>query len=569
MIKESGMKTRKIKKEGFMKGVVILMLSQVLIKILGLVYRMYLTNKQGFGDRGNAIYGSGFQIYALLLTISSVGVPNAVSKLVSERVAIGDHRGAHKIFKIAIVTFGLLGFLCSMFLFLGAETIANQWLQIPEAGMSLACLSPSIFFVSLICVIRGYFNGRECIKVTANSQTIEQVFKTLLTIIIVEMVAMISGMDTKIMAAGANLATTVSSILCFAYLYMYYATVRKEVAREVKNAVNYRYKGIRKIIKEILSVSIPMSLAPVLSTINKNIDSMTVVRGLKNFLTESAAKAEYGILTGKVDTLVSLPMSFNIAFTTALVPTVSSAKATGNWENAKKRIEFSLLITILIGLPCTIGMIIFAQPILNLLFPNQVSGAFILQISSTSILFIVLEQTISGVLQGIGKPIVPAISLSIGVVIKLILNWLLIPINSDEFIFGGTAGATIATTICHMIAFLLDIYIMKKYITLRINKKDYFIKPIIATIMMGISSIFIYHTLSGMISEKLCTIISIIIAIMIYVILVFLLKVFSEDNIFMIPYGQKIYKVLQSIGIYEKQEKEGNKKVKIKHPKKW
>lgn len=137
--------------------------------------------------------------------------------------------------------------------------------------------------MSLICVIRGYFNGRQCVKVTANSQTIEQTFKTLLTIIIVEVIAIVSGTDTTIMASGANLATTISSVLCFAYLYMYYFSVKKDIAREVKNTVNYKYKSISKIILEILSVSIPMSLTPVLATINKNIDSMTVVRGLKKF----------------------------------------------------------------------------------------------------------------------------------------------------------------------------------------------------------------------------------------------------------------------------------------------
>lgn len=545
-------KERKIKKEGFMKGVVILMFSQILIKILGLIYRMYLTNRQGFGDKGNAIYASGFQIYALLLTISSIGVPNAVSKLVSERVAIGDHKGAHKIFKIAIVTFGMIGFLCSMFLFVGANSIANNWIQIPEAEMSLVALSPSIFFVSLICVIRGYFNGRECVKVTAHSQSIEQTFKTLLTIIIVEMIAMMSGVDTMLMAAGANLATTLASILCFTYLYMYYVSVKKEIAREVKNTVNYKYKGIRKIIKEILSVSIPMSLTPILSTINKNIDSMTVVRELKNFMTESAAKVQYGILSGKVDTLVTMPMSFNVAFITALVPVVSAAKAKGNIGNAKKRIEFSLLVTILIGLPCTVGMIIFAGPILKLLFPNQISGEFILQVASTSIIFIVLEQTISGILQGIGKTMIPAISLSIGVIIKLILNTILIPINPQIFILGGTAGACIATTICHMIAFGIDFYIMKKYIKLNINLKDYLIKPVIATGMMAICMLFTYDSLICMISEKLCTIISVIVAIMIYIVIIFILKIFSEDNILMVPYGQKIYKILRIIGIYNK-----------------
>ena len=546
------MKNRKIKKEGFMKGIVILMFSQVFIKLLGLIYRMYLTNKEGFGDKGNAIYGSGFQIYALLLTISSIGVPNAVSKLVSERVAIGDHKGAHKIFKIAIMTFGIIGFLCSMFLYVNAGIIANNWIQIPEAEISLEALAPSIFFVSLICVIRGYFNGRECVTVTANSQMIEQTFKTLLTIILVEIIVIISGINTTIMAAGANIATTIAAILCFSYLYMYYITVKKQIAREIKSTVNYEYKGIRKIIKEILKVSIPMSLTPILATINKNIDSMTVVRGLKNFLTENAAKTQYGILTGKVDTLVTMPMSFNVAFTTALVPTVSAAKATGNIEKAKKRIEFSMLITILIGLPCTIGMIIFAKPILNLLFPNQMSGEFILKVSATSILFIVLEQTVSGVLQGIGKTMIPAISLGIGVIIKLILNSILIPINPENFIFGGTAGAAISTTICHIIACLIDIYVMNKNIKLKINKKDYIIKPIIAAIMMSICSIFIYKSLICMISEKLSTIISLIFAVIIYVILVFLLKIFSKDNIFMIPYGEKIYKILVSIGIYAK-----------------
>ena len=499
------MKSKKIKKEGFMKGVVILMLSQIFIKIMGLMYRMYLTNREGFGDKGNAIYGSGFQIYALLLTISSIGVPNAVSKIVSERVAIGDHRGAHKVFKIALITFGTIGFLCSLFLFYMAKDIANNWIQIPEAEMSLTAL---------------------------------------------EILAIISGTDTSIMAGGANIATTISSILCFVYLYIYYSTVKKEIAREVKDSVNYRYKGIIKIIKEILCVSIPMSLTPILSTINKNIDSVTVVRGLKNFMSESMAKAEYGILTGKVDTLVTMPMSFNIAFTTALVPSVSSAKATGEWKNAKKRIEFSILITILIGLPCSIGMIIFAQPILNLLFPNQVSGAFILQVSATSILFIVLEQTISGVLQGIGKPMVPAIALSIGVIVKFIINSVLIPVNPKEFLFGGTSGAAIATTICHMIASIIDIKIMKKYIKLEINKKDYIIKPILACIMMGICSICTYKILLSIISEKLCTIISIFVAIVVYIMSALCLKIFSKSNMYMIPFGQKLYKILQFVGIY-------------------
>ena len=174
----------KVKKQGFMKGVLILMLSQVLIKALGLIYKLYLTNREGFGDKGNAIYSSGFQIYALFLTISSVGIPGALSKLVSEKVAIGDTKGAHRIFKIAFVTFGIIGFLSSAILFCGAGYIANNLLQIPEAELTLVALSPSIFFVAISCVIKGYFTGRENLKVTANAHTLEQFFKTVLSIIL-------------------------------------------------------------------------------------------------------------------------------------------------------------------------------------------------------------------------------------------------------------------------------------------------------------------------------------------------------------------------------------------------
>ncbi|MCI9177339.1 MAG: polysaccharide biosynthesis protein [Clostridia bacterium] len=429
---------RKLKKESFMQNVLVLMFSQIVIKVLGLVYKLYLTNREGFGDKGNAIYGSGFQIYALFLTISSVGIPGALSKLVSERVAVGDHKGAHRIFKIAFVTFGLISFFSSAILFLGANYIANYFLQIPEAELTLVALAPSIFLVSISCVIKGYFNGRENLKVTANSQSLEQFFKTVLSVILVELIAVASGTDTAIMAAGANLATTLATFLCFFYLYHYYHTMKKEIAWEIKNSVNYTPTRIKKTIKQILEVSIPMSMSAILGTVNKNIDSMTVVRGLKSFLSEEQAKIQYGILTGKVDTLVTLPMSINMAFATALVPTISASRAKGDNQTVKKRISFSILVTILIGFPCMVGMILFAKPILELLFPNATSGSLIYQISCLGIIFIVLEQTISGALHGLGKMLVPAVALGIGVIVKLILNCYLVPINPQEFFLGGT-----------------------------------------------------------------------------------------------------------------------------------
>lgn len=406
------------KKETFMQGVITLIFSQVLIKVLGLVYNLYLTNKEGFGDKGNGIVSAGYQIYAMLLTLSSIGVPNAISKLVSERVAVGDHKGAHRVFKIAFATFSLIGLIGTLLLFLGASTIANYWLQIPEAEMTLVALSPSVFFVAVSAIMRGYFNGIKNVRATARSQTIEQMFKTALTITIVEMIAIASKSSTEWMAGGATLATTLATMSGLGYLYIYYKKIKKEIALEIKSTVNYKYERVRTIISKILYVSIPIALTAIMSSLSKNIDSFTVVRSLKRFMSESMAISQYGILGGKVETLICLPLSINVAFATVLVPEISAAKARKDNKTITKKTSFSLLVSMLIGLPCTVGMCIFARPILELLYPKASEGAQILQISSLTIIFTILGQTINGALQGYGKLKIPVISLAVRCIFK-------------------------------------------------------------------------------------------------------------------------------------------------------
>lgn len=548
--------SKKIKKESFMQGVIAIMFSQVIIKILGLVYKLYLTNKEGFGDEGNAIYSSGFQIYALLLTLSSIGVPNAISKLVSERLAIGDNKGAHRIFKVAFVTFALIGLCGTCILFFGANYISNVFLRIPEAELTLVALSPSIFFVAIASVIRGYFNGREQMSASAKSQTLEQVFKSLLTIIIVELVATFSSANTLLMAAGANLATTCATFLGVSYLYMYYKGKRKEVWQDINSSVNTKNERIKTIIKKIMLVAIPISLSSLLSAVNKNIDAFTVVRGLETFLTEAEAKIQYGILGGKVDTLTSLPLSFNIAFAVALVPAIATAIAKKDMQTAQKRISYSLLLTMLIGLPCTVGMFVFAEPILNLLFPNATSGTIVLQISALAILFTMLAQTTNGALQGMGKLIIPILGLGCGVFVKLILNIILIPIPEI-----GVNGAAIGSVVCHILSFIISFAILSKNTKINFSFSKCIIKPIIATIIMAVCSWFVYGKLCSVIpstiiiiglnSQRIATIISLIIAVVIYAICVIILKIFTKEEVYMLPYGENIYKIFVKLRFYK------------------
>jgi len=530
----------KNKKNTFMESVIVLMFSQVIIKIVGLIYKLYLTNKEEFGDRGNAIYGAAFQIYALFLTVCSIGVPNAIAKLVSARVAMGDNKGAYRIFKIAFALFGFLGFISSSILFFGASYIANTYLQIPESEIAILALSPSVFLVSVSSVLRGYFNGRENISVTANSQSLEQIFKTLFTILIVEQIACISCNSTILMAAGATIATTIATLFTLIYLYRYYVKRKKEMWQEVVSSKIHRKESVLKVIKNILIVSVPIALCALFSATTKTIDALTVVRILKNIIGEEQATMQYGILSGKVDTLITLPYSFNIAFATALVPTISAAIAKNQINDAKRRIKFSLLVTILIGLPCSICMSAFSNQILELLFPNATAGGEMLKYSAWTIIFVVLIQTINGALQGLGKVNVPVIAFAIGAIIKLVFNLILIP-------QVGVKGAIISSILSHITALVICFVSLKKNIDIKYKMDKFLLKPIIGSVIMFISAYTLYINLYNIISKNILLIISLLFGIIIYVFTIIKLKILSEEEILMIPYGQKLYKKLKTV----------------------
>lgn len=536
---------KKVRKETFIQGILALMFSQVLIKIFGLIQTLYLTNREGFGDKGNSIYMNGYHIYALLLAISSIGVPNAIAKLISERLALGDNKGAQRIFRIAFATFAVIGFVGTLFLFFGAHYIANNFLYVPEAEFTIKTLSPAIFFVSISSVMRGYFNGRQEMAATSKSQTFEQVFKTILTVVLVELAVFMTNQNTVVMATFATIATSLATILSFIYLFRFYKIARRDINVENKPGVETEKGSVKSIVKKILGVSIPISISSILSSINKNVDSFTVVRLLKPKLGEKANEL-YGILSGKVDILTSMPLAFNIAFATALVPAISAARVKNDKETINNRISFSLLVTLLIGLPCTVGMLVYADGILNLLFPAESAGAMLLAISALTIFFTALAQTINGALQGLGKVKVPAIALGCGVFVKLIANLVLIPIDG---IYAN--GAAIGSVLCHIVSFSIVYYTLRKTVKLQFKLHRLMIRPVLATIIMMIFSYASYLFIMNLASSiRLATIIAIVVAIIVYAISVVLLKIFSKSDILMLPKGEKIYNFLVKLKIY-------------------
>lgn len=541
---------KKTKSTSFMKNVLILMCSEIIVKVLGLVYRLVITNVEGFGDAGIGYYSAGYQIYALLLTLCSIGIPSVISKLISERLAVGNNIGAQRIFKVALKLFAGIGLFFSVTLFFGAEFIATNLLNVPDVKYVLRVLAPAIVFVSTSAVFRGYFAGQQNMKPTSVTQVLEQFLNCVLSIVFVY--ALI-GKEPYIMAAGGNLSTTLSIVITFLYLMTYYKGNRIKIEKE-KIVEEKQEKSNKELVKTILKLSIPVTIGSVISVISSVIDTATVsnciqqafsgiVTGGKEAL-EQLAMQSTGILS-KVDNLINLPIAINLAFSTALVPAISESIARKEYDVASKRLSFSLFASIIIIVPCAIGFICLSNQILNLIYPNAPDGANIMRLSAISMIFIALSQTINGGLYGLNKVLTPAIALAIGAIIKLILNIVLISNPKINII-----GAPVSSIICQIIAFTICYKVLTSKIKLRIPPKK-ILKTVISGIVMGISVYFISKGLNTVIPQNMSTIISIICGVMIYVIAILGLKILSKEDILMIPFGTKIYSILKKIKIYK------------------
>ncbi|MBQ6530213.1 MAG: polysaccharide biosynthesis protein [Clostridia bacterium] len=566
------METRKQETaRSFMNNVTVILVSQIIVKLFGMVYRIVITNIPGFGDEALGLYNVGFQIYTVLLAISSVGIPNAISKMVSERAAVKDYKGADKIFKTAMLLFSVIGIATTAVLFFGADVFANYVIKMPGSQHVMRALSPSLFFVCVSSVIRGYFTGLKDMRATSNSQVLEQILKCSLTIIFVYIAASLAA-SAEMMATWANFATSVATVLSFLYLMFFYHNRKRALNRDIKasDREHYLKQSGGKLMKAILMLSIPISLGSIITAINRVIDTATVSRGIEiafsavipahgntaAIMTPSAADLTDAVrrlsgLLAKSDILYNMPLAVNFAFATVLVPYVASAIKVKDYKEAANKINYSLLVSILIILPCAIGLIALAEPVYKIIYFNAPEGFELLQLVSVSLIFAALAQTMTGSLQGIGKVFVPAISLLFGCIAKIILNILLIRIPAVNIY-----GAAISSIACQFISCAICFMVLRKRCRLKIEPVRFIVKPVIAGGVMGAVAIGVYKLVTlvlktGFIGNLVATLLAVAIAAVVYFVLVFVLKILSEDEVKQLPAGNKVYSLLIRFGLYK------------------
>ena len=538
------------RKNTFMNNVAAILGSQFLIKILGLVYNLVIINVPGFGDIGNGYRTAGFQFYTMLLAISSVGIPNAISKLVSEKLAMDDREGAERVFRTALTLFAGVGLAASLLLYWGADFIALSVVKMNGVQLTLRALSPSIFFVCISAVIRGYFLGQQNVRPNNRSQLLEQIFKATLTILFVYL---LTDFTAAVMAAGANAASTVSTALSCGYLTLVLLFWRRK--HKMPRAAKLQKGQRAQIARQILALSIPISLSSIITTVSRVIDTATISRGIQSaFATgipgvpgiptveqlEAYAATMNGMLN-KADNITNLPLALNIAFATVLVPTISAALVKGDQRTASKKISYSVLISTIIILPCAAGLIVLAQPFFDLLYPNASQGADLLRWAAVALIFTALDQTICGSLQGLGRVRVPATGLLLGAIVKFILNMILIPIPEINIY-----GAVISSVACHLVAFLWCFRALRKAIPLRMKRTKYFTKPILCTLFMSAVTWGSYKLVMLLCNSNLiAVVVSVGLSVVAYFAAVFGLHVLNKNEVLELPMGGRIARLLK------------------------
>lgn len=506
---------KKNEKKKHYRSVTSLIISQCFVKIFGLMYKLYLANKDGFGDAGNAIYNAGFQIYALLLTISSVGVPNAVAKLIAEKKYENSNEIGF-ILKTALILFFIIGIFFSVLLAVLAGIISKNVINMEETKFTIVALAPAIFNVCLISVYRGFYNGTSKIEISAKSQTIEQIYKTIFTILLVEIFYYINGKCTLILAIVANFATTLATFSCLVYL-------------ERKCDIRLSdYKFSKTIAMRVLKISIPISMSAILASLNRIIDSATVVRFLKGNVGEFNARIQYGILSGKVDVLATVPVSFVIAISTTIIPKIVGLISKNQIKKATYVIESYMQYTVILVLPIAASMYVFSDTIMNTLF-NSTSGSVLLKISTLSIVFISLEQIIHSALQALGKTLIPAMSIGCGVAIKLIFNIVFLS-NRSIPIISGINGVCIATLICHVVTFFISYTYLHRALESKIYLNKILIKPTFLAVIMIIFLKIGKNICINLINEKLAAILTCIIAVYAYLCGIYKVGFLKKDD---------------------------------------
>lgn len=520
------------KKPTFLGGAAVLAAGIVIVKIIGAIYKIPIVNVlgDGFADFNNAYY-----IYALLLTVSTAGLPVALSRMIAAANARGQRGEVQKIFRVSLGVFLLLGILSFIVMFFFAGTLANL-LSDPLAEKSIRVLSPAVICVGCLSSFRGYAQGHGNMTPTAVSQILEATVKLVvglgLAILLIRL-----GKSDDVAAAGAIAGVTLGTVVSLVYMVLNYLRHRDPPAPT--GAVSSR----SAILKELLLIAVPVTLTSSAFSVINLIDTSLVQGRLQDALHMSLQESRslFSAYSG-VTTLYNLPASLIVAVTASLIPAISAALARNDESSAGATVGTAFRVTALLVFPMGAGLSVLAKPIVRLLFPRldaDVSGPLLSMLGIASV-FVCIMTVSNSVLQAYGRERLPVYVMIVGGLIKIFVNYNLVAVPALNI-----KGAPIGTLCCFGFAMLTDLYLIRRIVPDPPRYRSLFTGAAVATLFMALTAFGGYRLASRFCGDAAATVLAIALAVAVYAVLVLALKLIAKEDLLLLPKGEKLVRLLR------------------------
>lgn len=522
----------------------ILAAAGIICRIIGILYRSPLAAV--IGDEGNGYYSSAYEIYTIILLVSSYSIPSAISKVIAQRLALKEYRNAQKIFRCAIGYVVVVGGLASLFTFFGAGLLVG--------GNSIPVLrifAPTIFFSGLLGVLRGYFQAHGTMVPTSFSQIVEQILNAVVSILAAFLlIKAVSDSDTTTQAvygaSGSAIGTGSGVIIALLFMLGVFLLNKEYINRKVKRDNSSQVLSTGEVYKIIITMVTPVILSTFIYNFNTSLNLTIYTRIMEHVkgFTEAEAYTQYGLFSGKAKQISNIPIAIASAMSSAMIPGISGSFAQGDIAGTNRRIGTAIKTTMFLSIPSAVGLTVLAKPVTLLLYPQKASVdtvSYLLAAMSISIIFYALSTISNAVLQGIGKVNLPVVNAAVALVIQTVV---LVPLLLTTDI--GLYTLVIATVLYSFLMCILNGISVKKELKYKQEIIKTFLLPGWAAILMGVAAFGVYHGLYLLIHMNVvCLAAAILVAVPIYFVLTIKMGAVGRKDLLALPKGTLFVRVAE------------------------
>lgn len=538
-------------KDNYIKQGSILAGASLLVRIIGMLYRFPMSNI--IGEEGNGLYSVAFEIYDVMLIISSYSLPLAISKMISAKRVKKEHGNIMKMFRCSMIFALISGGMAAIVLFLGAPFIESHLAGGKYTGLAipLRFLAPTIFVVAVMGVLRGLFQGKGTMIPTAISQIIEQIVNAFVSIYAAYSLMKAHNLSLKLAgwgAAGGTMGTLCGAVSGCMILLLVYMVYRPVLKRQAKRDRNRKFDSSGSIYRLILVTAIPIILSQTVYQISGIIDYSVLgaIQSSKGW-DALAVKTATGLYSTKYRLLLSVPIAIATSMSSSILPSIVSSYAIDDKDGLNKKIATGIKFNLMVAFPCFAGLTVFGKQILMLLFPAQdyITGGKLLMTGSIAIILYAVSNVTGAVLQGIDKMRLPVIHSAIGLAVHVAVVVILL-----KFTPAGVFALVAGNVVFPLIVSVLNMVSIYRYTTYRQEIVKTFLVPFLSSVIMGAVSFGVYHVLYMLWPHNtILIILSIFTAVAVYFVLYLRLKGASNEEIYEFPMGVRIVKLARKLKI--------------------